>query len=61
MIVSSSSWSALIDDSRSDCTAGFSQEGKEASQRLIWPFFANEVVTLAEWSASLEMSSAETA
>jgi hypothetical protein len=42
------------DNLRSNCTAGFSQEGKEASEKLIWPLFANEVTKVDEWIASFE-------
>jgi len=37
-----------------DTTAGFSTEQKEAATDLIWPLFAHEVITAAEWVKSLE-------
>lgn len=32
-----------------DATAGFTNEAKDAATELIWPLFANEVLTVAEW------------
>ncbi|TAQ86470.1 hypothetical protein B7494_g5205 [Chlorociboria aeruginascens] len=32
-----------------DCTAGFTDEQKEAATELVWPLFANEVTTVGEW------------
>jgi hypothetical protein len=37
-----------------DATAGFSTAQKEAATDLIWPLFAHEVITAAEWAKSLE-------
>ncbi|CAD6448454.1 ecb77a03-a94c-42bc-a7a0-b8805ec4927c [Sclerotinia trifoliorum] len=37
-----------------DATAGFSTVLKDAATDLIWPLFANEVLTVEEWKKSLE-------
>jgi hypothetical protein len=37
-----------------DCTAGFSIEQKNAATDLIWPLFANEVLTVGEWVETLK-------
>jgi hypothetical protein len=37
-----------------DATASFSIEAMEAATELIWPMFANRVMTVAEWSATLK-------
>ena len=39
---------------RTDATAGFTSEAKEAATDLIWPLFANEVTTVGAWIANLE-------
>ena len=39
---------------RTDATAGFTNEAKEAATDLIWPLFANEVTTVGDWVANLE-------
>lgn len=39
-----------------DATAGFTTLAKDAATDLIWPLFANEVLTVAEWKKSLERS-----
>jgi hypothetical protein len=36
-----------------DCTAGFSKDQVDAATGLIWPLFANEVMTVGEWVATL--------
>lgn len=36
-----------------DATAGFTIEQKKVATELIWPLFAHEVKTVAEWKASL--------
>ncbi|KAI5474366.1 hypothetical protein MNV49_003490 [Pseudohyphozyma bogoriensis] len=38
----------------SDATAGFSTEQKDAATNLIWPLFANRVLTTDEWVATLK-------
>ncbi|KIW90255.1 uncharacterized protein Z519_08899 [Cladophialophora bantiana CBS 173.52] len=38
----------------SDATAGFSTEQKNAATQLIWPLFANRILTVSEWVKSLE-------
>ncbi|KAI9641715.1 hypothetical protein NHQ30_009571 [Ciborinia camelliae] len=37
-----------------DATAGFTTVAKNAATDLIWPLFANEVLTVEEWKKSLE-------
>lgn len=37
-----------------DATAGFTIEAMAAATELIWPMFAKRVMTVAEWSATLE-------
>jgi len=37
-----------------DATAGFTNEQKDAATELIWPLFAHEVLTVAEWIEKLE-------
>jgi len=37
-----------------DATAGFTTVAKDAATDLIWPLFANEVLTVEEWKSSLE-------
>ncbi|KAB8298336.1 hypothetical protein EYC80_002063 [Monilinia laxa] len=37
-----------------DATAGFTTMAKDAATDLIWPLFANEVLTVEEWKKSLE-------
>lgn len=36
-----------------DATAGFTTVAKDAATDLIWPLFANEVLTVEEWKESL--------
>ncbi|PQE26327.1 isochorismatase hydrolase protein [Rutstroemia sp. NJR-2017a BBW] len=36
-----------------DATAGFSTKQKDAATELIWPLFANSVLTVDEWKKSL--------
>ncbi|RAL61088.1 hypothetical protein DID88_010429 [Monilinia fructigena] len=36
-----------------DATAGFTTMAKDAATDLIWPLFANEVLTVEEWKKSL--------
>ena len=36
-----------------DATAGFTTEQKNAATELIWPLFANKVITVGEWIKSL--------
>jgi hypothetical protein len=38
---------------RSDATAGFSTEMKNAATDLIWPLFASEVMTVSDFIAAL--------
>ena len=38
---------------RSDATAGFGTELKDAATKLIWPLFANNVMTTDEFIATL--------
>jgi nicotinamidase-related amidase len=36
-----------------DATAGFTTEQKDAATELIWPLFANKVMTVKDWIESL--------
>lgn len=36
-----------------DATAGFSTAQKDAATELIWPLFAHEVLTVAEWIGTM--------
>jgi hypothetical protein len=38
---------------RSDATAGFTTEAKDAAVKLIWPLFAERVMTVKDWIQSL--------
>lgn len=40
-----------------DATAAFTQEAVDASQKFVWPMFANEVVTVKQWKETLGASS----
>ena len=37
-----------------DATASFSIPAMEAATELIWPMFANRVMTVEEWSSTLK-------
>jgi hypothetical protein len=39
---------------RKDCTAGFAKAHVDAATEMIWPLFANEVMTSGEWIATLK-------
>lgn len=39
---------------RSDGTAGFTTAAKDAATNLIWPLFADKVLTVQEWADSLQ-------
>lgn len=45
--------------SRSDATAGFGTELKDAATKLIWPLFANNVMTTDEFIATLPKGGSE--
>jgi hypothetical protein len=45
--------SKLKERHRSDATAGFSTEAKDAAVKLVWPLFAKSVMTVEEWIQSL--------
>jgi hypothetical protein len=38
----------------SDATAGFSDEARRIAAEMIWPLFANSVVTSEEWISGLD-------
>lgn len=35
----------------SDATAGFSDEARKTAAEMIWPLFANRVMTSEEWTS----------
>ena len=39
---------------RTDATAGFTTAAKDAATSLIWPLFADEVVTSDDWIQGVE-------
>lgn len=44
----------LISHLRTNATAGFTLEQKDAATELIWPVVFEKVITVEEWAATLE-------